>query len=98
MTDVNEAQTVPGRELEKLNENLHKVEELSQRLVRVMANRKGHAPSLDSPGPDLYANAMSAYWKEALTNPAKLIEQQMGYWTKTVWQPPCDPRTIAMPV
>ena len=84
MTDVNEAQTVPGRELEKLNENLHKVEELSQRLVRVMANRKGHAPSLDSPGPDLYANAMSAYWKEALTNPAKLIEQQMGYWTKTV--------------
>ena len=73
-----------GKELEKMNENLKKVEDLSQRLMRVMQKHRGHPPSLDAPGPDLYANAAQAYWKEAMANPAKLIEQQMGYWTKTV--------------
>ena len=27
-----------------------------------------------------------AYWKEAVNNPAKLIEDQMEYWSKTVTQ------------
>ena len=73
-----------AQNLEKLNENLQKVEELSQRLMRVMSSRRGHPAGLDAPSPELYANAAAAYWKEAMSNPAKLIEQQMGYWTKTV--------------
>lgn len=70
--------------LDKLSENLEKVEALSQRLMRVMHDRKGHPASLDAPSPDLFANAASAYWKEAAANPAKLIEHQMDYWSKTV--------------
>ncbi len=70
--------------LEKMGDNLKKVEELSQRLMSVMQSHKGHNAQLDAPGPELYANAATAYWKEAMANPAKLIEQQMGYWTKTV--------------
>ncbi len=73
-----------GQNLEKMNENLRKVEALSQRLISVMSNRKGHNPALDAPSPDLYTNALSAYWSEAMANPAKLIENQMSYWTKTV--------------
>lgn len=76
--------TIEGKNLEKMNENLRKVEELSQRLINVMSNKKGHVAALDAPGPDLYTNALSAYWAEAMNNPAKLIENQMGYWTKTV--------------
>lgn len=69
---------------EKLNENLRKVEELSQRLMRVMAARKGHSPALDSPSPQFFAEAAQAWWGEAMNNPAKLIETQMSYWSKTV--------------
>ena len=70
--------------LDVLNQNLAKVEALSQRLMKVLQTRKGHQPSLDGPSPELYANALQAYWKEALANPAKLIEHQMAYWSKTV--------------
>ncbi|THH36242.1 class I poly(R)-hydroxyalkanoic acid synthase [Aliishimia ponticola] len=67
-----------------MNENFKKIEELSQRLLRVISNRKGHNASLDAPGPELFANAAAAYWKEGVSNPARLIEHQMGYWTKAV--------------
>ncbi|MFK7874679.1 MAG: PHA/PHB synthase family protein [Paracoccaceae bacterium] len=70
--------------LEKLNENLAKVEVLSKRLINVMQNRDGHPAALDAPSPDLYVNAASAYWKEAMASPSKVIEQQMQYWSKTV--------------
>ena len=75
---------IEAKNLEKLNVNLRKVEDLSQRLLSVMSNRKGHNPSLDAPGPDLYTQALTAYWQEAVQNPAKLIENQMAYWTRTV--------------
>lgn len=83
-TEGQEVDGTDGRELDKMAENLKKVEDLSQRLMKVMQTRKGHSAQLDAPGPDLYANAATAFWKEAMVNPAKLIEQQMGYWTKTV--------------
>ena len=73
-----------GQNLEKLNENLAKVDELSQRLMKVMQTRKGHHPALDGPDPSLYFEAAQSYWKEAMANPAKLIEQQMGFWSKTI--------------
>ncbi len=75
---------IEAKNLERMNENLRKVEELSQRLISVMSNREGHNAALDAPGPDLYTQALTAYWHEAMHNPAKLIENQMAYWTKTV--------------
>ncbi len=68
----------------RMAENLKKVEQLTERLTKVMANRKTHQASLDGPNQELFAKAGQAMLSEALVNPAKLMEQQMGYWSKTV--------------
>uniref|UniRef100_UPI001479EE1D PHA/PHB synthase family protein n=1 Tax=Ruegeria atlantica TaxID=81569 RepID=UPI001479EE1D len=70
--------------LERLKENMDKVEVLSKRLVDVMSGKKGHNPALDGPNQELYAKAASAYWAEAMQNPAKLLEQQIEFWGQSV--------------
>ncbi len=78
------SQSEAGETLEAMQANFEKIEGLTQRLIKVLNTRPGHQPTLDGPGPELYMNAATAYWKEAMANPARLIEQQMGYWTRTV--------------
>lgn len=73
-----------GQNLEKMNENLRKVEDLSARLTHVMKNRAGHQKSLDGPDQSLFGQAATAYWSEAVQNPAKVLEHQLDYWSKTV--------------
>ncbi len=68
----------------ELQQNLSKVEQLSQRLVKVMQNHKGHPASLDGPSPELYVQAATSIWKEAMANPAKMLESQMEYWKQSV--------------
>ncbi len=70
--------------IERIKENMEKVEELSKRLVEVMAGKKGHSPALDGPNQELFAKAATAYWSEAWQNPAKLLEHQIEFWGKTV--------------
>ncbi len=70
--------------IERLKENMEKVEALSKRLVEVMAGKKSHTPALDAPNQELFARAATAYWSEAWQNPAKLLEQQIEYWGKSV--------------
>ena len=79
-----EISEISGQNLEKLNDNLRKVEELSARLTRVMQTRTGHQPSLDGPDQALFAQAATAYWAEAMQNPAKVIEHQLDYWSQSV--------------
>ncbi len=73
-----------GEHLERLTENLGKIEMLSKRLVEVMTNKTSHHPSLNAPRQDIFAKAATAYWAEALQNPSKIIEQQVAYWGKSV--------------
>lgn len=68
----------------RMTENLSKVEALRERLTKVLANRNTHQAALDGPNQELFQKAAKAYMQEAVTNPAKLIEHQLGYWTKTV--------------
>lgn len=75
---------ISGENLEKLNENLRKVELLSKRLTEVMQNRTTHQKSLDGPDQALFTQAAGAYWAEATQNPAKVLEHQLDYWSKTV--------------
>ncbi|WP_193142519.1 MULTISPECIES: PHA/PHB synthase family protein [unclassified Meridianimarinicoccus] len=75
-TDENAA----GAELDRLNENLSKMEELSQRLVTAMAHKRAVDPGLHGPKKELFAKAATAYVQEAFQNPAKLMEHQVGYW------------------
>ncbi|GAB4389421.1 PHA/PHB synthase family protein [Albidovulum sp.] len=71
-------------ELEKLNANLVKVEALTQRLIQALTKRRPPNPSVEAPGAGLFAQALAAYWKEALENPGKLIEQQATLWGQTL--------------
>lgn len=73
-----------GEHVDRLKENLTRVEELSKRLVDVMAHKRPHHPGLDGPNQQLFARAATSYWAAMVQNPAKLMEQQIGYWSQTV--------------
>ncbi len=75
---------VAGENLERLNENLSKVEELSQRLISAMSARNPANPTLNSPDGEMFMKASTAYWNEMLQNPARLFEQQLEYWGNSV--------------
>ncbi|MQY42900.1 class I poly(R)-hydroxyalkanoic acid synthase [Epibacterium sp. SM1969] len=70
--------------LERLKENMSRVEGISKRLVQVMSSKPRHSGSLDKPNQALFARAANAYWSEMMLNPARLMEQQVEYWGKTV--------------
>lgn len=85
MTTEEDSSGVLSKEhYELLTENLSKVEQLSKRLIDVVSNKTKHNPALDAPNQELYAKAASAYWAEAVQNPAKIIESQIDYWAKSV--------------
>ncbi|CUJ89925.1 Poly-beta-hydroxybutyrate polymerase [Ruegeria denitrificans] len=85
MTTSEDQMPEPTEEnIERLKENMEKVEALSKRLIEVMSTKKSHTPALDGPNQELFARAATAYWAEAWQNPAKLLEQQIEYWGKSV--------------
>ena len=73
-----------GENRERLETNLKRVEELSQRLVSALTKRQSTPDGLNGPDSALYVKAAQAYMQEWVSNPAKLIEQQVGFWGKTV--------------
>ncbi len=73
-------ETETSGNLDRLNENLARIEELSERLGAAMSQKKATQPGLDGPGQELYAKAATAYATETMANPSKMIEQQVGYW------------------
>lgn len=68
----------------RMKENLSKVDALRDRLTQVLANRHTHQAALDGPNQELFTKAAKAYAQEAVSNPAKLIEHQLEFWTKSV--------------
>jgi len=70
----------------QLGENLERVEELSRRLIAALSRGKPRDPALEGPGQDLYLKAGAAMWSGMLSDPARVYEQQIGYWTQTVRQ------------
>ena len=83
-TDTQELVTQGAEHLDRMQENLRRVEQLSHRLIDVLAHRKPHNPALDGPNHDLFAKAATAYWAEAVQDPAKILEHQLKYWSKSV--------------
>lgn len=75
---------IAAENLERLTENLKKVEALSQRLISVMSQKEQSNPALSAPDQDLFKKAATSYWTEALQNPAKILENQLEFWTKSV--------------
>lgn len=70
--------------MDELSENLKRVEDLSQRLIEVMAQHKPMRKSLTGPGDDMFSTAAAAYWTKAMENPGAIFEQQMAFWGKSV--------------
>ncbi|MEW9918906.1 PHA/PHB synthase family protein [Marimonas sp. MJW-29] len=83
-TETTDHDATKTASMDRMAENLKKVEELGERLRNVMASRQTHKPALDGPNQQLFTKAVQAYMNEALNNPAKLMEQQMGYWAKAL--------------
>ena len=83
-TDTTENGEPTAASMARMTENLSKVDALRDRLTKVLATRNTHQAALDGPNQELFQKAAKAYMQEAVTNPAKLIEHQLGYWTKTV--------------
>ncbi len=79
-TDDHEAEA----KLARLTGNIARVEVLSARLIKALAEKKAHDRALDGPGQDVYVKAAAAYMAEMMQNPAKVIEHQIGYWGKTL--------------
>ncbi|MGV8985027.1 MAG: class I poly(R)-hydroxyalkanoic acid synthase [Cypionkella sp.] len=70
--------------LTRLTENLSRIEALSARLVQAMAARKPHDAALDGPSQEVYMKAAAAYLSGMMQNPAKMMENQVSYWGKTL--------------
>ena len=79
-TDLNES----DNKLELLNNNLAKIEDLSQRLVAALSRRKPLRTELQAPGKEFFAKTATAYWAEMMANPSKMIENQVGFWGKSL--------------
>ena len=71
-------------DIDKLNANLVRIEALSQRLVAAIAQKRAPNPSLESPGIELVSRAASAWWADAMNDPARLMEQQVAFWGKSL--------------
>lgn len=70
--------------MERLNANLARVEDLSQRLMVALSSRRQHDPALNGPSQDVYVKAAAAYVAEMMQNPSKILEHQISYWGKTL--------------
>jgi polyhydroxyalkanoate synthase len=70
--------------LDKLNANLAKAEALTERLMAAMARYKGHDAALNAPSSEVFLKAAQAYLTAMAQSPAKMLEHQVGNWTKSV--------------
>ncbi len=73
-----------GRNIGKLQANLARIEELSQRMVSALANRRQVSPDLQGPGMDLFLKAAGAWWAQMMSDPTRILESQVGYWSRTL--------------
>jgi polyhydroxyalkanoate synthase len=73
-----------GQEHDQMNENIAKIEKLSERLVNAMSRKPSVNSALSGPNQDLFVEAIGSYWSEMAKNPAKIFEHQTAYWGQTV--------------
>lgn len=77
-------QTPPPADLERLTENLSRLEDLSKRLQVALLHKRAPNPALEGPGPELIAETSRAAMTDLVENPARIVERQVDYWGKTL--------------
>jgi len=65
---------------QQFQENLVKIEALTQRLIEALSRKRPPNPALEGPGMDFYLTTGAAFFKELSDNPAKMLEAQVSYW------------------
>ncbi|SEC12959.1 class I poly(R)-hydroxyalkanoic acid synthase [Rhodobacter sp. 24-YEA-8] len=70
--------------MERLNANLARIEELTQRLTAAISARRSHDAALDGPASDVYLKAAASWVAGMMRDPGRMLEQQIGYWGKTL--------------
>lgn len=70
-----------GGEVTQLASNLARIEALSARLVGALSRKKQIRASLQAPGPDLWFKAMGAWMNAYASDPARLMQDQLEYWS-----------------
>jgi polyhydroxyalkanoate synthase subunit PhaC len=73
-----------GAKLERMTANLARIEALSTRLMAALAQKRQSDRGVQGPGDDVYLKAAAAYLAGMMQNPAKMLEQQVSYWGKTM--------------
>ena len=67
-----------------LDANLAKVEQLSARLIAALSHKRTVPKPLQGPNTELFQKAAAAYVAEMMANPSKIMEQQVGFWAKSM--------------
>ena len=70
--------------LAKLNANIARIEELTQRFVQALAQKRTANPEVEGPSPEVFSQAMTTYWQDAIKDPGKLLEQQIAFWGQSL--------------
>jgi polyhydroxyalkanoate synthase len=70
--------------LDRLNENIARMEDLARRLTTAMQHKRQADPALHAPSQEVYMKAAAAYLAEMMQNPAKVLEHQINYWGKSL--------------
>ena len=83
-TDHLEVETDPKADLIKLEQNLARIEELTQRIINAFSHKKQVPLALQGPSNELYLRAYQAYLTEWMANPGKVFEQQVEFWGKSL--------------
>ena len=83
-SDKDAGDAASAQKSDLLQENLAKIEGLTQRLVAAMARKREVDAALHGPSQEVYMKAAAAMLAEMMANPAKLIEHQVAYWAKSV--------------
>ncbi|MEM7438565.1 MAG: class I poly(R)-hydroxyalkanoic acid synthase [Pseudomonadota bacterium] len=84
MTQDSATERGPGYDPEKLKENLSKINGLTERMTAAMGNMKPHSPALESPDYQFYAKAAAAYFAEMMSDPGRIMQAQVGFWTESM--------------
>ncbi|QPM90163.1 class I poly(R)-hydroxyalkanoic acid synthase [Pseudooceanicola algae] len=82
--ETGDISTDSGENLEKLSENLERLDGLTQRFLAALQQKHPARAALNGPDPTLFTRAAGAYWTEMLHNPARIFEHQLSFWGESV--------------
>lgn len=74
----------PTIDSRKLKENLEKLEELNQRFLNVLAQKKPSNPATLGPGHEFFSDTLTSIMQDSINNPARLFELQVSYWGESL--------------